>query len=61
VDYFCYAPEEFERLKNTSTILRDAVGNAIEVALWTYPVKTTGPFFTNGRRQVSLLGKNKGR
>jgi predicted nucleotidyltransferase len=33
VDYLCYTPEEFERLKNTSSILRDAVGNAIEVAL----------------------------
>jgi len=33
VDYFCYTPEEFERLKNTSSILRDAVSNAIEVAL----------------------------
>jgi len=31
VDYFCYTPEEFERLKLTSGILRDAVSNARDV------------------------------
>jgi predicted nucleotidyltransferase len=31
VDYFCYTPEEFERLKTTSAILRDAVIGAREV------------------------------
>jgi len=33
VDYLCYTPEEFERLKNTSGILKDAVSSAIEVPL----------------------------
>jgi len=31
VDYFCYTPEEFERLKMTSAILRDAIVDAREV------------------------------
>ena len=31
VDYFCYTPEEFERIKTTSAILRDALVDAIEV------------------------------
>jgi len=31
VDYFCYTPEEFERVKMTSGILRDAVVGAREV------------------------------
>ena len=31
VDYFCYTPEEFERIKTTSAILRDAVVGALEV------------------------------
>lgn len=33
VDYFCYTPEEFERVKMTSGILRDAVIGAREVFL----------------------------
>ncbi|MEI7433741.1 MAG: nucleotidyltransferase domain-containing protein [Methanomicrobiales archaeon] len=31
VDYFCYTPEEFEGLKTTSAILRDAVEGPREV------------------------------
>jgi len=34
VDYLCYTPREFERLKDTSSILRDALPQSIELALW---------------------------
>jgi predicted nucleotidyltransferase len=33
VDYLCYTPDEYERLKDRSSILRDAASYAVEVAL----------------------------
>jgi len=33
VDYLCYTPEEYEQLKDRSSILKDAVSYAVEVAL----------------------------
>lgn len=33
VDYLCYTPREFKRLKDTSSILRDALPQSIELAL----------------------------
>lgn len=31
VDFLCYAPEEFERLKKQITIVKEAVENGIEI------------------------------
>ncbi len=31
VDFLCYTPEEYERLKRKITIVRDAVKNGIEI------------------------------
>ena len=31
VDFLCYTPEEFERLKNRVSIVREAVENGIEI------------------------------
>jgi predicted nucleotidyltransferase len=33
VDYLCYTPDEYERLKDRSSILKDAASYAVEVAL----------------------------
>jgi uncharacterized protein len=33
VDYLCYTPDEYERLKDRSSILRDAASYAVEVGL----------------------------
>jgi hypothetical protein len=33
VDYLCYTPDEYERLKDRSSILKDAATYAVEVAL----------------------------
>ncbi|MGQ9778056.1 MAG: nucleotidyltransferase domain-containing protein [Thermodesulfobacteriota bacterium] len=33
VDYLCYTPEEFERIKNSSSIVMDAIENSMEVIL----------------------------
>ena len=33
VDYLCYTPEEYERLKDRSSILKDAESYAVEVML----------------------------
>jgi len=33
IDYLCYTPDEYERLKDRSSILRDAASYAVEVAL----------------------------
>jgi len=33
VDYLCYTPDEYERLKDRSSILRDAASYAVEVTL----------------------------
>jgi hypothetical protein len=32
VDYICYTPAEYERLKNHSTLLMEAVENGLRVA-----------------------------
>jgi len=31
VDFLCYSPEEFDRLKNQITIVKEAVENGIEI------------------------------
>ena len=33
VDYLCYTPEEFERIKNTSSIIIDAMVEPLELAV----------------------------
>ena len=33
VDYFCYTPEEFDRVKKSSTIIEEAVQQGIEVKM----------------------------
>jgi poly(A) polymerase Pap1 len=32
VDYICYTPEEYEKIKDESALLIDAVENSIEIA-----------------------------
>ena len=31
VDFLCYSPDEFKRLRNQATIIREAVKNGIEI------------------------------
>jgi hypothetical protein len=31
VDFLCYSPEEFKRMKNRATIVREAVLHGIEI------------------------------
>jgi predicted nucleotidyltransferase len=33
VDYICYTPEEYEKIKNESSLLIDVLENSIEVAV----------------------------
>ena len=33
VDYICYTPNEFDRMKNESTVIIDALENALEINL----------------------------
>lgn len=33
VDYICYTPEEYERIKEESSIIMDALENALEVGV----------------------------
>ena len=33
VDYICYTREEYDRMKNESVIVRDALENSVEIAL----------------------------
>ena len=33
VDYFCYTPEEFDNIKESSTVIENALENHIEVIL----------------------------
>ncbi|TFG05404.1 MAG: nucleotidyltransferase domain-containing protein [Promethearchaeota archaeon] len=31
IDYLCYTPQEYEKIKNTSSLIIDALENAIEI------------------------------
>jgi predicted nucleotidyltransferase len=33
VDYMCYTPEEYERIKNESSVIMDALENSMEIAI----------------------------
>jgi len=33
VDYICYTPEEYEKMKNESSLIMDALENSMEVAM----------------------------
>ena len=33
VDYICYTPEEYERMKEESSTIKDAIENSIEIAV----------------------------
>lgn len=33
VDYICYTPEEYERIKNESSVIMDALENSLEVTV----------------------------
>lgn len=33
VDYFCYTPDEYIRMKDESSIIMDALENALEIAM----------------------------
>jgi hypothetical protein len=33
VDYICYTPEEYERMKNESSVIMDAMENSMEIAV----------------------------
>jgi len=33
VDYICYTPEEYERIKDESSVIMDAIENSMEIAM----------------------------
>ena len=33
IDYICYSPDELERIKNSSSVIKDALQNGVEISL----------------------------